>query len=53
MLNLRRHLGSPPEFLRWLSTVYLFYLINRIIDFEANIPLLPEIHRRLRTGATA
>ncbi|MBI4456609.1 MAG: 4Fe-4S cluster-binding domain-containing protein [Acidobacteria bacterium] len=46
MLNMRRHLGSKQEFTNWLTTMYLFYLINRIIDFENGVRLLPEIHRR-------
>ncbi len=47
MLNLKKHLGSKQEFTNWLTTMYMFYLINRIVDFEENISLLPEIHRRL------
>lgn len=27
--------------------MYLFYLIDRIVDHEAGISLLPEIHRRV------
>ncbi|RMI12462.1 MAG: radical SAM protein [Calditrichaeota bacterium] len=50
MLNLRKHLGSKQEFTNWLTTMYLFYLINRIVDFEEGIRLLPEIHRRTMAG---
>ena len=46
ILNLRSHLGSVEEFTNWLTTMYMFYLINRIVDFEPGIALLPEIHRR-------
>jgi hypothetical protein len=46
MLNMKKHLGSKQEFTNWLTTMYLFYLINRIVDFDAGIKLLPEIHRR-------
>jgi hypothetical protein len=53
MLNLKPHLGSAREFTAWLSTMFLFYLINRIIDFEANVALLPEIHQRLGTRSEA
>ena len=48
MLNMRRHLGSKQEFTNWLTTMYLFYLMNRFVDFDAGISLLPEIHRRVR-----
>ena len=46
MLNLKRHLVSKQDFTNWLTTMYLFYLINRIVDFETGVELLPEIHRR-------
>jgi hypothetical protein len=48
MLNMQLHLGSKQEFTNWLTTMYLFYLINRIVDFEEGVKLLPEIHHRLR-----
>ena len=48
MLHMRRHLGSKQEFTNWLTTMYLFYLMNRFVDFDAGVPLLPEIHRRVR-----
>ncbi len=53
MVNLRQHLGTELEFTRWLTVMYLFYLINRVVDFDAGITLLPEIHRRAagRLGA--
>jgi len=50
-LNLKRHLGSAGEFTRWLTTTFLFYLINRVVDFERNVRQLPEIHRRLGAGS--
>ena len=48
MLNMRRHLSSKQEFTNWLTTMYLFYLMNRFVDFDAGISLLPEIHSRVR-----
>jgi MoaA/NifB/PqqE/SkfB family radical SAM enzyme len=48
MMNMRRHLGSKQEFTNWLTTVYLFYLINRFIKHEEGLKLLPEIHKRVR-----
>ncbi|MCP4201997.1 MAG: hypothetical protein GY769_08695 [bacterium] len=47
MINLRKHLGSKREFTCWLTVMYMFYLINRIVDYEEGIELLPEIHRRV------
>lgn len=55
MLNLKKHSGSKQAFTNWLSTMYLFYVINRIVDFDEGLRNLPEIHRRGRTipaGAT-
>ncbi len=47
MINLRQHLASEQKFTCWLTTMYLFYLINRIVDVEQGMALLPEIHQRL------
>lgn len=47
MLNMRKHLASHRHFTHWLTTMYLFYLINRIVDFDEGIQWLPEIHRRV------
>ena len=51
MLNLKKHFASKQEFTRWLTTMYLFYLINRIVDFDSGIQLLPEIHQRVFVSA--
>ena len=48
MLNKQKHLGSKQEFTHWLTNMYLFYLTNRIVDFDAGTKLLPEIHERQR-----
>ena len=50
ILNMKKHLSSKREFTNWLSTMYLFYLINRLVDFDEGIKLLPEIHYRLGNG---
>lgn len=46
MINLRKHLGSKEEFSRWLFTMYLFYMINRLVSEKDADKILPEIHRR-------
>jgi MoaA/NifB/PqqE/SkfB family radical SAM enzyme len=48
MLSMRRHLETKQDFTNWLTTMYIFYLINQIVDFEEGTKLLPEIHGRLR-----
>ncbi len=47
MLQRRPHLASKREFTNWLTTVYMFYFAARLLDFDAGVKLLPEIHRRL------
>jgi MoaA/NifB/PqqE/SkfB family radical SAM enzyme len=47
MLNMKKHLGSQKEFANWLTTMYLFYFVNRIVDYDEGVKLLPEIHRRV------
>ena len=46
MINMRKHLGSQEEFSDWLSTMFVFYLVNRLVDFEAGLECLPEIQSR-------
>ncbi|BAZ49206.1 hypothetical protein NIES4103_18170 [Nostoc sp. NIES-4103] len=47
MLNMKRHLGSKQEFTNWLTSVYIFYILNGFINLDEGIKLLPEIHRRV------
>lgn len=44
ILNFKKHLGSKQEFTNWLTSTYLFYLINRIVDYDRGIKYLPGIH---------
>ena len=43
MINMRKHLGSEAEFADWLSTMFVFYLVNRLVDFETGLQYLPGI----------
>jgi hypothetical protein len=49
MVNMKKHLGSKQEFTNWLTSMYLFYLINRLVDVEEGGKHLPEIHERTGT----
>ncbi len=49
MLNLRKHRRSQWDFTQWLTTMYLFYFINHLVDVQEGAALLPEIHRLTRT----
>ncbi len=46
MLNMKKHLGSKQEFSNWLTSMYLFYLINRLVNYNDGVKYLPEIHLR-------
>jgi len=43
MINMRKHLGSKTEFANWLSTMFVFYLVNRLVDFETGLQVLSRI----------
>ena len=47
MLNMKKHLGSKQEFTNWLTSMYLFYLINRLVDYDTGIHHLTEINKRV------
>ncbi|ACF12595.1 radical SAM domain protein [Chloroherpeton thalassium ATCC 35110] len=47
ILNMKKHLTTEADFTNWLTTMYLFYFINRLVDWEKGAALLPEIHRRI------
>ena len=51
MINLRRHLGSRGDFIHWLTTMYVFYLVNRFVDYEQGMQRLPQIHALLAEQA--
>jgi hypothetical protein len=44
---MKKHLGSKQEFTNWLTSMYLFYLINRLVDYDNGVKHLPEIHQRI------
>lgn len=46
MASMRKHLKTKTEFTNWLTTTYVFFLLNRLVDFKNRIEYLPEIHRR-------
>ncbi|MBT4036130.1 MAG: radical SAM protein [Candidatus Marinimicrobia bacterium] len=51
MVNMKKHLGSKQEFTNWLTSMYLFYLINRLVDYENGVLHLTEIHNRVGVSA--
>jgi len=53
MLNMRKHLRTQEDFTHWLTTMYLFYFINRLVDVDEGAALLPELHRRTPAACAA
>ncbi len=45
MVHAKKHLRSFAHFTGWLTTVYLFYFINRLVDFQEGKQLLYRIHK--------
>ncbi len=43
ILNMRKHLNTKDEFVNWLTTTYLFYLINHLVDFKTDTKHLKDI----------
>ena len=42
MINMRKHLGSLEDFRGWLTTMFAFYLVNRLVDLDEGHELLTQ-----------
>lgn len=42
MINMRKHLGSQAEFANWLTTMFAFYVVNRLVDLDTGHDLLAQ-----------
>ena len=40
MINMRKHLGSREAFADWLTTMFAFYVVNRLVDLDEGHELL-------------
>jgi hypothetical protein len=40
MINMRRHMGSRRAFRDWLTTMFAFYVVNRLVDADTGHALL-------------
>ncbi|KAA3626642.1 MAG: radical SAM protein [Bacteroidetes bacterium] len=45
MVHMKKHLKSKQDFSNWLTTMYLFYLINRLVDPEEGIKKLAKFRK--------
>lgn len=48
MVNMKKHLGSKAEFSQWLSSMYMFYYINRLVNTEFDGDIIAKVHQLLR-----
>jgi len=46
MVNMKEHMGSKQEFTNWLTSMYMFYYINRLLDKESE-EMISKIHNSL------
>lgn len=42
MINMRKHLHSKQAFSDWLSTLFTFYVVNRLVDYETGLGYLRQ-----------
>jgi hypothetical protein len=47
MINMRKHLGSQAEFSNWLTTMFAFYVVNRLVNLDEGHRLLAEAQAAL------
>ena len=49
MINMRKHLGSREPFANWLGVTFVFYLVNRLIEFEPGLEVLKRFQQHETT----
>jgi len=47
MINMKMHLNTKNEFINWLTTMYMFYYINGLIEKNQEDGILVKIHSLL------
>ncbi len=52
MVNMKKHLGSKEEFTRWLTSMYMFYYINRLLLQQPEAGIVARIHALLQAMPT-
>jgi hypothetical protein len=53
MVNMKKHLGSKQEFTRWLTSMYMFYYINRLVNTKFDGGVIAKVHGLLRESKLA
>lgn len=52
MINMRAHLGSKSDFANWLTTMFAFYVVNRLVDFNEGLRLLARVQGARSSACT-
>ena len=45
MVNMKKHMGSKQEFTHWLTSMYMFYYINRLVNAEFDGEVISKVHQ--------
>ena len=53
MINMKMHMGSKQEFANWLTTLYMFYYINRLVGQDKDNRIISKIHHYLESSKAA
>jgi hypothetical protein len=46
---MKKHLESKEQFVNWLSTMYMFYYINGLIEIDSDEKIVSKIHKMIQT----
>lgn len=53
MIHMKKHMANVALFTCWLTTMYMFYFITRLVPQDEGAALLPELQRRVRQAMLA
>ena len=45
---MKKHMGSKQEFTQWLTSTYMFYYINRLVNTEFDGDVIAKVHELLQ-----
>jgi len=48
MVNMKKHMDSKLEFKQWLTSMYMFYYINRLVNAEFDGEVIAKVHQLLQ-----
>jgi MoaA/NifB/PqqE/SkfB family radical SAM enzyme len=48
MINMKTHLITKQKFTKWLTTMYMFYYINGLVEIDKSEKIISKIHKLLQ-----